>query len=135
MARMIYRDVLKRWCEKIIDQACDPATVQIGEVFLAKVLSMPTLSQPGNESLILEKLERVWRGEWEFEQSKFANATYGAIKCSRCKKIDTRGDERALKNYRKYTHFCPKCGALMTDEAVQMAMERLEAIFSARNDD
>lgn len=96
------------------------------------VLDMPTLPQIGDESLTLEKLERVWRGEWEFEQSKFVNATYGAIKCSRCKKIDTRGDERALKNYRKYTHFCPKCGALMTDEAVQMAMERLEALYGDR---
>ncbi len=32
---------LKRWCEKIIDQACHPATVQIGEVFLDKVCLCP----------------------------------------------------------------------------------------------
>lgn len=51
MARPIDGDALKRWCEKIIDQACHPATVQIGEVFLEKVRSMPTLPQPSNEAL------------------------------------------------------------------------------------
>ena len=64
MARAIDGDALKRWCEKIIDQACHPATVQIGEVFLDKVRSIPTLTQP-NEPLTLEQLremdgEPVW---------------------------------------------------------------------------
>lgn len=53
MARPIDGDALKRWCEKIIDQACHPATVQIGEVFLDKVRSMPTLAPP-NEPLICD---------------------------------------------------------------------------------
>ena len=51
MARPIDGDALKKWCEKIIDQACHPATVQIGEVFLDKVRSMPTLT-PQNEPLM-----------------------------------------------------------------------------------
>lgn len=64
MARAIDGDALKRWCEKIIDQACHPATVQIGEVFLDKVRSMPTLT-PSNKPLTLEELremdgEPVW---------------------------------------------------------------------------
>lgn len=58
MARPIDGDVLKRWCEKIIDQACHPATVQIGEVFLDKVRSMPTLAPP-NEPLTLEELREM----------------------------------------------------------------------------
>ena len=33
------------------------------------------------------------------------------------------------------TNFCPHCGAPMTDEAVQMVMERLEALLGERNDD
>lgn len=64
MARAIDGDALKRWCEKIIDQACHPVTVQIGEVFLDKVRSMPTLTPP-NEPLTIEQLremdgEPVW---------------------------------------------------------------------------
>ncbi|MFR8005899.1 MAG: hypothetical protein ACLU6E_09090 [Dysosmobacter welbionis] len=58
MARPIDGDALKRWCEKIIDQACHPATVQIGEVFLEKVRSMPTLTLP-NEPLTLEELREM----------------------------------------------------------------------------
>lgn len=58
MARAIDGDALKRWCEKIIDQACHPATVQIGEVFLEKVRSMPTLAPP-NEPLTLEELREM----------------------------------------------------------------------------
>lgn len=75
-----------------------------------------------------ERVKKVWMGEWEFEQSEFTDAKYGSIRCSRCKKIDAHGDDRVLKNYRKYNHFCPKCGAPMTNEAVQMVMERLEAL-------
>ena len=33
------------------------------------------------------------------------------------------------------TKFCAHCGAPMTDEAVQMVMERMEALFGERNDD
>lgn len=58
MARAIDGDALKRWCEKIIDQACHPATVQIGEVFLDKVRSMPTLTPP-NEPLTMEELRKM----------------------------------------------------------------------------
>ena len=49
---------LMQWCEKIIDQACHPATVQIGEVFLDKVRSMPTITPP-NEPLTLEQLREM----------------------------------------------------------------------------
>lgn len=72
--RPIDGNILRKWCEKIIDQACHPATVQIGEVFLDKVRSMPTLTPP-NEPLTqadLDKMdyEKVWIdyedgcGEW-----------------------------------------------------------------------
>lgn len=56
MARPIDGDALKRWCEKIIDQACHPATVQIGEVFLEKVRSMPTLTLPNEWVSVEERL-------------------------------------------------------------------------------
>ena len=56
MARPIDGDALKRWCEKIIDQACHPATVQIGEVFLDKVRSIPTLTLPNEWVSVEERL-------------------------------------------------------------------------------
>ena len=54
--RPIDGNILRKWCEKIIDQACHPATVQIGEVFLDKVRSMPTLTPP-NEWVSVEEME------------------------------------------------------------------------------
>lgn len=71
--RPIDGNILRKWCEKIIDQACHPATVQIGEVFLDKVRSMPTLTPP-NDPLTQADLDsmdydKVWidygdDGEW-----------------------------------------------------------------------
>ena len=66
-----------------------------------------------------EQVEKVWRGKWvPVGDSTFYN------KCSKCGKI-TVGKRL----------FCSSCGAPMTDEAVQMVMERLEALFGERNDD
>lgn len=54
--RPIDGNVLKQWCEKIIDQACHPSTVQIGEAFLDKVRSMPTLTPPNEWVSVEERL-------------------------------------------------------------------------------
>ena len=64
-----------------------------------------------------EQMEKVWRGEWEM----VAESAWGKqYKCSKCR---TRNSA--------YSHFCPACGAPMTDEAVEMVMERLEALKDA----
>ena len=59
-----------------------------------------------------EQVEKVWRGEWiPVEDNAFYN------RCSKCGKI-------AIGKH----SFCRNCGAPMTDEAVQMVMERLEKL-------
>ena len=72
-----------------------------------------------------EQVEKVWRGEWEFPIFKDEDANDPRCKCSECGSVET-----PLARHR----FCPNCGAPMTDEAVQMVMERLEALYE-RNDD
>ena len=67
-----------------------------------------------------EQVERVWRGEWMlpiFSGQKVANDL--RCQCSECGSIET-----PLVRHR----FCPSCGAPMTDKAVDMVMERLEAM-------
>ena len=61
-----------------------------------------------------ERVEKVWRGEWE---------STGAIscKCSKCNRLE-------LKSRANEYNFCPYCMAPMTDEAVEMVMERLEEL-------
>ena len=76
-----------------------------------------------------EQVEKVWRGEWTEEtyttQSERGRVIH-SIKntCSACGKT----------NGRTKTNFCPSCGAPMTDEAVKMVMERLEALKDGKND-
>ena len=64
-----------------------------------------------------EKVEKVWRSHWNESTSMG-----GFVYCSRC------GYSALEAN--NYT-FCPKCGSPFTDEAVQMVMERLEALKDA----
>ena len=61
-----------------------------------------------------EQVERM-RGEW---------ISTGAIscKCSKCNKLE-------LKSRADEYNFCPHCMAPMTDEAVEMVMERWEALL------
>ena len=62
-----------------------------------------------------EQVEKVWRAHWN-ESTHLGGFVY----CSRC------GYNALEAN--NYT-FCPKCGRPFTDEAVQMVMERLEALY------
>ena len=62
-----------------------------------------------------EQVEKM-RGEWE----PFGGKYISRKKCSRC---GWDGQEHI-----KFYSWCPACGAPMTDEAVDMMMERLEAL-------
>lgn len=69
-----------------------------------------------------EQVEKVWRGKWVPEMNCFSVAAYHT--CSKCGEIAETvetGDEQL-------SDFCPFCGAPMTDKAVEMVMERLEAL-------
>lgn len=70
-----------------------------------------------------ERIEKVWRGGWIAVREAGCDPI-GGYKCSRCKAeaVLDCNDEFVLDN------FCPRCGAAMTDEAVDMVMERLGAL-------
>ena len=75
-----------------------------------------------------EQVEKVWRGEWIGDNDEKVGTIEGSpIKsatCSVCRNWLVGSDE-----YDCSGHFCPHCGAPMTDEAVEMVMERLEALY------
>lgn len=80
-----------------------------------------------------EQVEQV-RGEWiDIDGEKVPVDKYGQpfgwAKCSACGEYLTASDE-----YPCIGHFCPNCGAPMTDKAVDMVMERLEALGYGKDD-
>lgn len=69
-----------------------------------------------------EQVERM-RGEWIVKHDKYKEITI--TECSKC------GDETAYEYFFEEAddNFCPACGAPMTDEAVDMVMERWEVFY------
>lgn len=63
-----------------------------------------------------ERVEKAWTAEWTVDE-------FGH-KCSKCGEYLPDGED-----VRK-PQFCPECGRAMTDEAVQMVIERLEALHN-----
>ena len=70
-----------------------------------------------------EQVEKVWRGEWGHTHSS-DNFWTEVWKCSHCDFEDNYGD---------CFDFCPFCGRAMTDEAVEMVLERLEELHDTSN--
>lgn len=76
-----------------------------------------------------EQVEKVWKGEWEWYDEEVGSPLEGIERewgwqCSKCKVVlpddfDDPDNPPAMR-------FCQWCGAPMTDEAVDMVMERLE---------
>lgn len=89
---------------------------------------------------ISRELVKKMRGEWvPVEESRITGFNpvlagrdpIGGYVCSKCKieAVLDCNDEFVLDN------FCPRCGAPMNDEAIDTMADRLEAIFSERNDE
>ena len=65
-----------------------------------------------------EKVVQAWRGQWV----KCKHADYYV--CNKCSTVSKTGEDE----------FCKSCGAPMTDEAVQMVMERLNKMEEIKNE-
>lgn len=80
-----------------------------------------------------EQVEKM-RGEWIADGEKVPVDENGCpkdwAKCSVCGEYLTASEE-----YDCTGHFCPACGSPMTDKAVDMVMERLEALHSETKTD
>lgn len=72
-----------------------------------------------------EQVEKMWMGEWMGSADGYADGelVYDIWTCSECGYVIDEEDDPDM-----LPQFCPKCYAAMTDEAVQMVMERMEAL-------
>lgn len=126
-AREMYRMAAKALRPVSLEKADDDDPVSQRLVNMAKNVV---------RSRTLERIEEAWRGGWiavrESEITGFnpefaGHYSLGGYKCSQCEAeaVLDCNDESVLDN------FCPRCGAAMTDEAVEMVMERLEVLYAA----
>lgn len=98
------------------------------EVFLLALTALRPVSR--------EQVEKM-RGEWEWFDETVGTPIDGyerewGWQCSKCKTVlpdefDNPDDSPAMR-------FCQWCGAPMTDKAVDMVMERLEALGYGKDD-
>ena len=116
---MMTREEAAKWLEETIQDtdtyfsSCSEALQkeldEQKEVFLLALTALRPVSR--------EQVEKVWRGEWEDMREAYKDVP--KRRCSRCKNVFIGLD----------TPFCEVCGAPMTDEAMQMVMKRLEALY------
>ena len=120
-------------------QACSWDSEQDKERAEDLVLGMPTLTPP-NELLTLEALREMverTRGEWVkrhkhrggFRRVKGIDdmgEQHEVEIDERCEYDDLYCSECGKQSPDNFLNFCAYCGAPMTDEAVQMVMERME---------
>ena len=100
-------------CKRIYDCSADqrksyPNVPQFMEALGMALTALRPVSQ--------EQVEKVWKGEW----IGIPNMGVYDIACSKC------GYSTGIRFWS--SDFCPNCGAPMTDDAVDMVMERLEAM-------
>ena len=73
-----------------------------------------------------EQVEKVWRGEWMGSADGYADGelVYDTWECSHCGYVIDEEDDPDM-----LPQFCPKCYAAMTDEAVEMVLERIHSML------
>lgn len=78
-----------------------------------------------------EQVEMVWMGKWIGSADGYADGelVYDTWICSECGHVIDEEDDPDM-----LPQFCPKCYAAMTDEAVEMVMERMEALKDGKGD-
>ena len=116
---MMTREEAAKWLEETIQdtdtywESCSAVLQkeldEQKEVFLLALSVLRPVSR--------ERVEKVRRGEWQM----VSNGSGVCSECHRQDKIDP------------LAKFCRYCGAPMTDEAVEMVVERLEALYGQEN--
>ena len=87
-----------------------------------KILTALDMALTALRPVSREQVEKVWRREWE----------PGNPICPACGKDKFDGlDADIWADW--MPNFCPRCGAPMTDEAVEMVMKRLEELHDTSN--
>lgn len=125
------REEAIRWLEEAVQdidtywQSCSEALQK--ELNVQKevsLLALAALREPTGEQV--EKMRGEWIGDNEEKVGTIDGVPVKSATCSVCGNWLVGSDE-----YDCSGHFCPACGAPMTDEAVEMVIERMEELHNA----
>ena len=110
------REEARNWFEAYLSQYNDPLA-RLGDLPYEIAQAALTALRPVSR----EQVEKVWRGEWMGSADGYADGelVYDTWECSHCGYVIDEEDDPDM-----LPQFCPKCYAAMTDEAVEMVMER-----------
>ena len=115
------------YCKSFYDLAAHP---EEDYPEMAKYLQALQIALSALRPITREQVERVWRGcSWCNNEGKKPENW-------ECSLLDDRGFSVAVGDEVVWTNaeFCPVCGKPLTDEAVDMVMERLEALGYGKDD-
>ena len=120
---MDYKDIANRLRKWANGETCEDCPAKTDLAFCAADAIYDLLSRvEAIRPVSREQVEKVWGSEWEYDHETIIDH-FSMVRCSKCGR---EAFEKAL--YVTKGRFCPACGAAMTDEAVQMVVERLEAL-------
>ena len=97
------------------------------EEALAIGKALTALRGPTRE--MVERMRGEWIGDDEERVETIDGSPVKSATCSNCGNWLVGSDEYSCAG-----DFCPACGAPMTDEAVEMVMEKLEALKDGKGD-
>ena len=103
-------EVLRRLPIGLMDLSCE----QKSDLTEALNIALAALRGPARE-----QVKKCFGGVWEFDDEDFDYDWY----CVKCE---------CPTNVRP--NFCPRCGSAMTDEAVEITLQRLEALKDGTTD-
>ena len=92
-------------------------SLQVGNKEMQNLIEAISIIDTALRPISRGQAEKVWRGEWIKKD--------GYTECSKC---EYWYDSSENEDDGDRPVFCPSCGAPMTDEAVEIVMERLEAL-------
>ena len=98
---------------------------------MAKYLQALQIALSALRPVSREQVEKVFPGCRSCKSCRSCVFCTNNLKDMPCKKCDPNA-ECVVTEY-KPSNFCPVCGKPLTDEAVDMVMERLEALYGQEN--
>ena len=109
---MTTREAALKSCKDRLERLENAPSHHCGKRQRQRAIELEKVKIEALRPITREQVEMVWRGEWQM----VSNGSGVCSECHRQDKIDP------------LAKFCRYCGAPMTDEAVQMVIDRMEGM-------